>query len=85
MTHLALRISGRPAAVRDVIAALAAIPCVQLPVVWSVRESPGRCEIREGARSTVASSWQRAVDLHLTAPVPLREVRVEAPTGGWLS
>lgn len=84
MTHLTLRISGRPAAVCATLEALSALPCVQLPVVWSVSEAPGRCVIREGARSTVASSWNRAVDLHLLAPVPLREVRVEAPSGGWM-
>lgn len=80
---LTLRLSGKPAAIRATLEALAALPCVQLPVVWEVAEKPGRCVIREGSRSTVASTWRVAVDLHL-APQTLKPIRVMAPTGRWM-
>lgn len=84
MTHLTLRLSGTPSAQSAVLAALAAEPCVQLPVVWvlSTRED-GSCVIREpGRRSAVGSSWEGAVRGMLAAPVPLKDITVRGP-GRW--
>jgi len=80
--HLTIRLSGPARACRAVMQHLSTLPLLGLPIDWSVRESPGRCEIREGARAVVASTWESAVRLMLAAPTPLCEVVVRGP-GRW--
>lgn len=82
MTHPAVFLFGPASACRAVTAALATISPVFLPVTWRLRGGPGRCEIREPGRTTVAATWGVAVQMHLAAPAPLKSIRVLAPTGG---
>ena len=81
MTTLRILLAGPCRAVVAVTQALADAPHEPLHAVWSLRESAGRCEIRDGARTTVASTWGGAVRLHLSAPAPLCSVRVVRPWG----
>ena len=62
------------------------------PTAWTLRDVPcmcehpcncrPRCEIRDGERAVVASTWERAVAAMLAPPAPLCSVVVRGP-GRW--
>lgn len=83
MRHLAIHLTGKPGPCRAVLQHLTTLPLPGLPVDWSLRESPGRCELREGGRAVVASTWEGCVDIMLRPPTPLCEVVVRGP-GRWM-
>ena len=53
---LSISLSGPARAVAAVTQALAALNTYP-PTAWTLRESPGRCEIRDGDRAVVAFTW----------------------------
>lgn len=82
MTMLGVSLSGPARACAAVTQALAALPLTELRASWTLRESEGRCEIVAEGRSSVASTWRKAVDQMLAPPAPLAAIRVRAPHGG---
>ena len=78
---LSISLSGPARAVAAVTQALAALNPYP-PTAWTLRESPGRCEIRDGDRAVVAFTWERAVAAMLAPPAPLCSVVVRGP-GRW--
>lgn len=69
-----LYLTGTPDAMRAVLDALCSLPNPPASVRWVLRAWPGRVEIVEGSRSTVAATWERAVANHLAAPGAVRVV-----------
>lgn len=82
MKHLAIRLTGRPRAQAQVLQHLTTLPLLGLPLEWSLRGESPRCELREGSRAVVASTWEACVDIMLRPPTPLCEVVVRGP-GRW--
>lgn len=80
-TTLRIALAGPFRAVVAVTAALALSTHQPIHAVWRLTEVGDRCEIRDGLCTTLATSWARAVELHLAAPSPPASLRVYRPRG----